>query len=159
MRKLFQAALLMTTVIVLTVTITPLAKGEVILNEWIPMQGQLQSDCADGSAGEMVNISGELHVVLSQTVNNNIATYQYHTNANYDGVGVDTGAEYLAPGGINNTYSFQVTVGQQYEQTFVFHYNLVGKGKACNVGGHTVGHMTVNANGEVIVEFLKIMPE
>ncbi|MBN2320937.1 MAG: hypothetical protein JXR49_17795 [Acidobacteria bacterium] len=156
MKNLFRATLMMAAVIMLTVSITPFVKGEVIQNERTYVDGFVMfNPNANGGAGEDVLISGVSHLVISSTVNDNVVTYKFHTNCQYVGIGQITGDIYQAPGGDNMHYSYQVPLGQPFELSEVFSYRLISHGSGENLVFHVVAHITINTNGEVIVYFSK----
>jgi hypothetical protein len=104
--------------------------------------------CANGGAGEVVDISGTVHRVEHVTETENGFHLVLHANPIVTGVGRTTGDTYQARGGFN--LSFNVGPGETETVRDVF--KLVGPGPNNNL---TVTfakfHYTINANGELVV--------
>jgi hypothetical protein len=147
------------TVILVTLTFTPLAKGEMVYNDSVHIEFLQFNPCANGGTGENVQVSGDLHEVYSVTENDNRYVFNYVTNANYKGIGLTTGDKYQSPGGVHIHESYQLPPGQQYEGTFFFHVRMGGQGPGNNLLIHQMGHITINANGEVSTEFETVRAE
>src|SRR6266850_672727 len=103
--------------------------------------------CANGGAGENVLLSGDLHVLLHFTVNDNHATIKSHFQPQgISGTGQSTGANYQATGVTQETTSFQ-SDGVTYEDTFVNNFRIIGQGPGNNFLVHQTFHVTFNNNG------------
>lgn len=74
------------------------------------IQGSTFTPCAAGGAGEVVDFSGTIHVIVSFTFNSNrvVETITFN-NENISGTGETTGAIYHAPGVSTSTVSFSNT--------------------------------------------------
>ncbi len=102
--------------------------------------------CANGGAGEVVYLSGNLHELFHLTVNNN--TYTLKTQFNPQGVsgyGTTTGAKYQGTGVSSNRFNFNA--GE--ELTYINNFRIIGQGPGNNFLVHENTHITVNANGEL----------
>jgi hypothetical protein len=156
MKKSCRAAMLMITVILLGVTITPSVKGEVIENYSFPTEIVQFIPCANGGAGEDVLLSGQLHMILSSTTNGNMIHYKIRSQPQgMSGVGSVTGDRYHAVGVSQSEYSGQVPSGQQFQETVVNNYRIIGHGPGNNFMVQEVFHVTYNESGEITVSFDK----
>jgi len=125
--------------------------SEVITQIEIPLATTVTVPCAAGGAGEIVDLTGEVHAVFSVTVDANggvhIATH--FNNAGVNGIGLTTGNKYQASGG---DYFVSNSGGTANELTFVNNFLLVAPGSGNNLRVHELAHVTVNANGEITAE-------
>ena len=105
--------------------------------------------CAVGGAGEVVTLNGNLHVLLSSTVNaNHISTYSHFQPQGISGVGSVSGDKYQATG--ITRFSFEAdVVAFPFIQTLVNNFKIIGQGPGNNFLVHQNFHLTVNANGTV----------
>src|SRR5438309_860151 len=86
--------------------------------------------CAAGGAGEIVDLSGPLHTLITFTINGN---------------------KYQATG-VTKDFSFKFSFQNgQANQTFVNNFRIIGQGPGNNFLVHEVAHITFNANGTVTV--------
>jgi hypothetical protein len=103
--------------------------------------------CAAGGAGEVVDLSGNLHVVFAFTLDNNGG---FHSKFHFQpqgisGTGLTTGDKYQGTGVTQGTSNGKVG----FESTFVNNFKIIGQGPGNNFLVHQNFHITVNANGEV----------
>jgi hypothetical protein len=118
-------------------------------NDFIPFAQAVFVPCADGGAGEVVLISGTLHVQNHITINNNRASIKSHFQPQgASGVGVTTGDVYHATGVTQEHDSVPLTNGA-FEFTFINNFRIIGEGPDNNLLVHQTVHVTVNANGDV----------
>jgi hypothetical protein len=135
----------------LVVGAPPAARAEVTTNEKINFDGfTVFVPCAAGGAGELVVFTGNLHVLLTTTLDN---AGGFHAKTHFQpqgltGVGMTTGAKYQATGVTQD--NLNGTVGSTY--TFVNNFRIIGQGPGNNYLVHENYHITVNANGTVTVE-------
>ena len=133
----------------LTISTLPAAievndKTEINLSAFVP--------CAAGGAGEMVDLRGPLHTILSLTINDNNISGFFHFQQDVTGTGETTGAKYKATGLMEENFSTALPkYGGQVHFTFVNNYRVVGQGSGDNFLFHETSHLTVNANGTVTV--------
>ena len=111
----------------------------------LPQPFQVFIPCAAGGAGELVDFSGTLHVLVHSTLD---GSGGFHAKTHFQpqgvtGVGLTTGDIYQGTGGTQN--QFNGSVGE--ESTFVDNFRLIGHGPDNNLLLHEMLHATVNANG------------
>ncbi len=108
--------------------------------------------CAAGGAGEIVDLSGPLHILITFTINgNNVSGTAHFQPQGIVGTGETTGDKYQATGVTKDTsfkFSFQ---NGQAQQTFVNNFRIIGQGPGNNYLVHEVAHVTFNANGTLTV--------
>jgi len=122
----------------------------------VPISLSVFVPCAAGGAGELIDVSGPLHVVLSTTVNaNNFRVTQSFNPQGVVGTGQTTGDTYHGTG----ITRFDVTASVNAfptEFTFVNNFYMIG---TTSTGGklliHETAHFTVDANGATTVNFDK----
>jgi hypothetical protein len=118
-------------------------------NEKIPVDLLVFIPCANGGAGEYVELSGSLHAVTHVTVNGNNFQVKYLDQPQgISGVGETTGDKYQATGGTQEQYGGSFVNGQ-YEDTYINNFRIIGQGPGNNYLIHENIHVTINANGEV----------
>ena len=108
--------------------------------------------CAAGGAGELVDLSGPLHTLITVTLNgNNVSGTAHFQPQGLSGTGETTGDKYQATGVTKDT-SFKVSFQNgQAQQTFVNNFRIIGQGPGNNFLVHEQAHITINANGIVTV--------
>jgi len=126
---------------------TTTALAEVTTNVGIPYAVTVLVPCANGGAGELVDLSGTLHVLILVTVDSDSG---FHAKSHFQpqgvsGIGQTTGAKYQATGVTQS--QFNGKVGSEF--TFVNNFRIIGQGPGNNFLVHQNVHVTVNANGEV----------
>ena len=120
-------------------------RNDIVLQVFVP--------CAAGGAGEIVDLSGPLHTLITLTINgNNFSEVLHFQPQGISGTGETTGAKYQATGLTeeSTTGSFQ---NGQFNQTFVNRFDIIGQGPGNNFTVHETAHITINANGTVTVFF------
>ena len=107
--------------------------------------------CAAGGAGEIVDVSGPLHTLITFTINGNEAGgYLHFQPQGISGTGETTGDKYQATGVTRTSFSMSVQNGQA-NTTFVNNFRIIGQGPGNNFLVHETAHITINANGTVTV--------
>jgi len=107
--------------------------------------------CAAGGAGELVNLSGPLHTLITLTINgNNVSGTTHFQPQGISGTGETTGDTYHATGVTKDTFKGSFQNGQ-YNETFVNNFRIIGQGPGNNFLVHEVFHVTFNANGTLTV--------
>jgi hypothetical protein len=108
--------------------------------------------CAAGGAGELVDLSGPLHTLITFTINgNNVSGMAHFQPQGLSGTGEATGDKYQATG-VTKDSSFKLSFQNgQANQTFVNNFRIIGQGPGNNYLVHEVAHITFNANGTVTV--------
>jgi len=123
------------------------AKAEVTSNESIPIDLLVFIPCANGGAGDLVELTGELHVLLAFTAD---GAGGFHVKSHFQpqgvsGVSLTTGLHYNATGVTQETFNVKAGL----EDTFVNNFNIIGQGPNNNLLVHENFHITINANGTV----------
>jgi hypothetical protein len=109
--------------------------------------------CAAGGAGEVVDLSGPLHTLISFTINGNHVSGYYHFQPQgITGTGETTGLKYEATGITQQSFSGSLQNGQ-LALTFVNNFRIIGEGPGNNFLVHETLHVTINANGTATVSF------
>ena len=129
------------------------ALGDVTTNTSIPLSTSVFVPCANGGAGEIVDLSGELHTVMSLTVNGNNFSFKAHAQTQgVSGTGETTGAKYEATG-VSQIQSSGSFVNGQAQSTSINRFDLIGQGPGNNLTLHQTAHVTINADGTTTVSF------
>ncbi|HXL58456.1 MAG TPA: hypothetical protein VN958_19470 [Chitinophagaceae bacterium] len=120
-----------------------------ISNEKVLTDILVNIPCANGGAGEDVELSGYLHATNKVTVNGNRVHVKYHYQPQgITGVGSVTGDKYQATGVTQDEYGGSLVNGQ-YEETYINNFRIIGQGNGNNYLVHVTFHGTINANGVV----------
>ena len=103
--------------------------------------------CANGGAGELVELTGSLHDLFHISFDGHGG---FHLSVldnpqGVSGTGLTTGAKYQGTGETRD--NFNGVVG--FEETFVNNFKIIGQGPGNNFLVHDNVHITVNANGTV----------
>jgi hypothetical protein len=107
--------------------------------------------CAANGAGEVVDLAGPLHTLISFTINgNNVSGYYHFQPQGIVGVGETTGAKYQATGITQESFKSSFQNGQAND-TFVNNFKIIGQGPGNNFLVHETLHFTINADGSVSV--------
>ncbi len=118
----------------------------------IPIELFVFVPCADGGAGEDVVLSGFLHILVHQTINDNRFRVKLHFQPQgISGSGVSTGDKYQATGVTQETFGGSFVNGQ-FTTTFINNFRIIGQGRGNNFLVHQNAHVTFNANGEITAE-------
>ncbi len=131
-----------------------LARAEAITvneNTVSPVAGSILVACAASGAGELVDFTGNFHYIYSFTGSSG-GPVRYMMTAlaqNVVGIGQVTGDSYVLSGGYieNGVLSMAETL------TTLNDFRVIGQGVGNNFIAHTVSHYTINANGELVVDF------
>jgi hypothetical protein len=108
--------------------------------------------CAAGGAGELVDLSGPLHTLVTFTINgNNVSGMAHFQPQGIVGSGETTGDKYQATG-VTKDSSFKGSFKNgQFTLTYVNNFRIIGSGAGNNFLVHEVAHITFNSNGTVTV--------
>jgi hypothetical protein len=118
-------------------------------HDFVPLAAAVFVPCANGGAGEVVLITGTLHVQNHITINDNRASIKNHFQPQgASGVGLTTGDVYHATGVTQEHDSIPITNGA-FEFTFVNNFKIIGPGPDNNLLIHENVHVTIDANGNV----------
>jgi hypothetical protein len=136
-------------VLLLTASLSSAGHAEVTYNakEWTDMIVDIPC------SGDVVQLEGYMHVMMSWTVDDNGGIhgkimYQPMNLAGEVISGPNMGAGYNATGVTQD--NLNGVVGEAY--TYINNYRMIGKGDAPNLMVHETYHVTVNADGDPIVE-------
>ena len=128
------------------------AQAEVVINESIPFAQTGNVPCANGGAGEDILITGDLHVLISFTINgNNISGKDHFQPQGATAVGLTTGDTYRAVGVSQGRFKGSLQNGQ-FNETFINNFRMIGPGPDNNFQVHQNIHVTINANGDLTAE-------
>ena len=105
--------------------------------------------CANGGAGELIEVSGPLHVLSQLTISNsgNVVLYSHFQPQGISGTGFVTGDKYQGTGITQSMNTFKTPFPITF--TFVNNFYMIGQGPNNNFKVHETFHFTINANGEV----------
>lgn len=107
--------------------------------------------CAADGVGEVVDLAGPVHTLISFTINkNNVSGYTHFQPQGIVGVGETTGNKYHATGIARESFKNSFRNGQAND-TFVNNFSIIGQGPGNNFLVHETEHFTINANGSVTV--------
>ena len=118
-------------------------------NAEIPIDLFVFVPCANGGAGELIVVSGPLHVLFQVTISNtgNVLLYAHFQPQGISGTGFVTGDKYQATGITQSTNTLSTPF--PITSTFVNNFYMIGQGPDNNFKVHETSHLTINANGEV----------
>jgi hypothetical protein len=97
--------------------------------------------------GETVNISGDSHVVVHLTQNDNHTTFETHIQFHLSGESA-SGIKYVANETVDSIQQTPINNGATVFNT-VGQLHLIAQGSADNLVVRTTIHTTVNANGQI----------
>lgn len=118
-------------------------KTDILLQVFVP--------CADGGAGEFVDLAGPLHTLVSFTINgNNVSGYFHFQPQAVIGLGETTGEKYKATGVTQQSFK-TAFVNLQANETFVNNFRIIGQKSGNNYLIHENLHLNFNANGTLTV--------
>jgi hypothetical protein len=107
--------------------------------------------CAAGGAGELVDLAGPLHTLITFTINGNNFSGVFHFQPQgISGTGETTGDKYQATGVTQESFKTSLQNGQA-NLTFVNNFRIIGQGPGNNFLVHETLHITVNADGTLTV--------
>ena len=108
--------------------------------------------CAAGGAGEIVDLSGPLHTLITFTINgNNVSGTAHFQPQGIAGTGETTGDKYQATGVTKDSSFKQSFQNGQANLTYVNNFRIIGTGPGNNFLVHEVAHITINADGTLTV--------
>jgi hypothetical protein len=137
-------------VAVLTILVVPV-NAAVQENDTTDISLTVFVPCAAGGAGEIVDLSGPLHTLISSTFNgNNVSGYFHFQPQGISGTGETTGDKYHATGVTSESFKTSLQNGQA-NLTFVNNFRIIGQGPGNNYLIHETMHVTINADGAVTV--------
>jgi hypothetical protein len=119
----------------------------VTTNEQVPITVFAFVPCANDGAGELVTLTGTLHVLTHVTMDDQggLHVMQHFQPQGISGTGTTTGDTYRGTG-VTLT-EFNATAG--VEQTSVNNFRIIGQGPDNNFLVHSTFHVTVTPDGDV----------
>jgi hypothetical protein len=104
--------------------------------------------CANNGAGEVIDLSGPLHILIVSNINNKrVSGLTHFQPQGVQGRGQSTGNLYNATGITQEHFNGSLVNGQ-YTASFINNYRLIGQGPGNNYLVHQTMHITINSNGE-----------
>jgi len=135
---------------VLVVVVTP-GNAAVQENDKTNISLTVFVPCAAGGAGEIVDLSGPLHTLVTFTINGNNVSGKFHFQPQgIRGVGETTGNKYQATGVTQETFKASLQNGQA-NLTLVNNFRIIGQGPGNNFLVHENLHLNFNADGTLTV--------
>jgi hypothetical protein len=124
-----------------------LAQAAVSSNVSVPLATSVFVPCANGGAGEVVNLTGSLHILATLTLDSagGVHGTLLANPQNVSGVGSVSGAGYRGTGETLSTFSGKVGA----VSTLVNNFRIIGSGGAASLQVHENIAVVVNANGTV----------
>jgi hypothetical protein len=119
----------------------------VTTNEQVPITLFAFVPCANDGAGELVELTGTLHLLSHVTIDaqGGLHVKQHAQPQGVSGIGLTTGDRYQGTGVTQSQFNATAAV----EETFINNFRIIGQGPDNNFLVHSTFHVTVNANGEV----------
>lgn len=149
-RSLFSGAMCLLAALTALFLVTP-AQAAVEVNSSQTVSISFFVPCAAGGAGEMVDLSGQLHTLITYAADGSkVAGYTHFQPQGISGVGETTGEKYHATGVTLESFGGSLQNGQ-YNLTFVNNFRIIGQGPNNNFLEHETEHVTINADGTVTV--------
>ena len=148
-RKLVRSV---TMLVVLTLAVLAVpANAAVQVNDTTDINLTVFVPCALGGVGEVVDLAGPLHTLISFTINgNNVSGYSHFQPQGITGTGETSGNKYQATGVTQQSFAQSLQNGQS-NFTFVNNFRIIGQGPGNNFLVHETLHVTINANGTATV--------
>jgi hypothetical protein len=147
-----KTTIIMCVVAALAVSVTP-ATAAITVNSSNPLSLSVFVPCAAGGAGEIVDLSGNLHTLITFTMNgNNVSGLMHFQPQGVSGTGETTGLRYSGTGVTSTSMTTSLQNGQA-NMTFINRFDIIGQGPGNNFTIHETAHITFNADGTVTVSF------
>jgi hypothetical protein len=143
--KLISLAVALVLIGVLGVSPT-LAQATTVTNNFQqPLDLTVFVPCASGGAGELVHLTGMLHILFVDTIDDNGGVHsKFHFQPQgVSGTGLSTGDKYQGTGETQGT--FNAKIGSEF--TFVDNFKIIGQGPGNNFLIHENIHVTFLADG------------
>jgi hypothetical protein len=121
------------------------------VSQSIPLVATTFVPCANGGAGELVDLTGRLHDLFHVTRHSDdrLTVKILDQPQGVSGVGESTGDRYRGTG-VSQTTITNGRFGSTF--THIDNFRIIGPGPGNNFTVHVNTHITVNANGTVTVE-------
>jgi hypothetical protein len=113
----------------------------------------------DPCTGEIVDLNGTARIVGDLTINDNHASLMFHSDAVESGFGQTSGAPYRLLANFSDHIEGSLVNGQFTQTTVIRNERLVAAGGQNNYFAFDdTYHITIDANGDVTVEFDHLTP-
>ena len=128
-------------------------------NQQIPFALVAFVPCANNGAGELVLVSGTLHVLqhLTITEDGNVHVKTHFQPQGASGVGLTTGDTYHATGVTQEEFNSNGPL--PFTDTYINNFRIIGQGPDNNLLVHQTIHITINANGELTADVVNTSVE
>lgn len=135
--------------LLLALSAVPPAAAEVTENDKIPVEIDLDIPCANGGAGELVSLTGNLHILTTFNINGNVVRGRFHEQPQgVSGFGSVSGERYQATGVSQGEFKSSLHNGQAIV-SFINNFRIIGQGPGNNFLVHQNVHLIINANGDM----------
>jgi len=125
------------------------AQAEILFNDSMDISMEVFVPCANGGAGEVVELSGPLHTLITFTFNGNEVSGTTHFQPQgISGIGLSTGDKYQGVGLTQDHFAGSLQ-NAQFSYTFVNNFRIVGQGPGNNFTLHETFHLTFSASGAI----------
>ena len=127
------------------------ANAAVVVNDKTDINLSVFVPCAVGGVGEIIDLSGSLHTLISTTLTgNSVSGYFHFQPQGLSGTGETTGAKYNGTGVTEQSFKSSLQNGQA-NLTYVNNFRIIGQGAGNNYLLHETLHLTINADGTLTV--------
>jgi hypothetical protein len=127
------------------------ANAAVVVNDKTDINLSVFVPCAVGGVGEIIDLSGPLHTLISTTLTgNSVSGYFHFQPQGLSGTGETTGAKYNGTGVTEQSFKSSLQNGQA-NLTHVNNFRIIGQGAGNNYLVHETLHITINADGTLTV--------
>ncbi len=127
------------------------ANAAVVVNDKTDINLSVFVPCAVGGVGEIIDLSGPLHTLISTTLTgNSVSGYFHFQPQGLSGTGETTGAKYNGTGVTEQSFKSFLQNGQA-NLTYVNNFRIIGQGAGNNYLVHETLHITINADGTLTV--------
>ncbi len=127
------------------------ARADVLATYIIPIEVTVPVDCdGDGTPEDVLQISGEFHVLVSKTIDENggVHTTFHYQPVNISGTGMISGDTYR---GVGITRGSTTLTGDNVSDTFVDNFYMIGLKSGIKYLAHNTIHVTI-VDGQPIVQ-------
>jgi len=153
--------LTLTVIFVLVLAVPTSARAQAVTNTTnvqVPLNFPQFVPCANGGAGDIVILTGTVHILAHVTVDAQ-AGIHVHTVTNFQdvsAVGQVTGLNYRGVGVLHTDMINNNGPTQQLEGTQESTFQVVGQGPGNNLKFKALFHQTVNSNGEFTADVVNV---
>jgi hypothetical protein len=125
------------------------AVASVTTNTRVPLDVLVFVPCANAGAGELVELTGSLHLLTTSTLNGKTVSGTFIAQPQgVSGTGLISGDTYQGTGVTQTTFSVGLQSGQG-STTFINNLRVIGQASGNNLLVHETPHLTINPSGEM----------